>query len=56
MTLSESARQMLRDLVTEERSGISRGDISYGTEGEERAALEALDELDALTDTERVPA
>lgn len=48
MTLSDSAAEMLRDLVREHRQGIDAGDISYGTPEANRNAREDLDELDQL--------
>jgi hypothetical protein len=56
MALSESAVQMLRELVEDHRDGIKSGNISYGRPEDNQDALETLDELDALTDTQRVPA
>lgn len=52
--LSSHAAQMLRELVQEHRDGIKSGEISYGDDRINQDALATLDELDRLTDTERV--
>lgn len=46
--LSNSAAQMLLEMVTDARDDVNRGMVSYGTEKDNTLALEDLGELDEL--------
>lgn len=50
MHLSVSAARTLRDLVAEERYGISRGKVSFTSEQDKGRVLADLDELDRLAE------
>lgn len=56
MTLSESAAQLLRELVQDHRHGITSGDIVYGDVHLNQEVLDDLAELDRLADTARTRA